>query len=199
MMDAQDWDERYAASELVWSAGPNQFVESICRDLPPGRMIDLAAGEGRNALWFAEHGWEATAVDYSGVAAAKAQELAAHRGVELATVVEDLVTYKPQEGGYDLVLVAYLHLGCEERTKILENAAAGVAPGGLLLLLGHDATNLESGYGGPQSVEVLTSPDEVVAILGDDCEIVRAEVIDRIVDTENGARVAKDTLVLAHR
>ena len=60
-MDAGEWDARYRDSELVWSAGPNQFVEECCADLPPGRAIDLAAGEGRNAIWLAEQGWDATA------------------------------------------------------------------------------------------------------------------------------------------
>ena len=56
-MDANAWDERYAATELVWSAGPNQFVEHEVADLPPGRALDLACGEGRNARWLADRGW----------------------------------------------------------------------------------------------------------------------------------------------
>jgi 2-polyprenyl-3-methyl-5-hydroxy-6-metoxy-1,4-benzoquinol methylase len=63
-MDAQAWDERYTASELLWSATPNQFVAAELSDLAPGRAVDLAAGEGRNALWLAERGWHVTAVDF---------------------------------------------------------------------------------------------------------------------------------------
>ena len=66
-VDAAGWDERYAATDLVWSAGPNQFVEAACADLPPGRAVDLAAGEGRNAIWLARRGWQVTAVDFSQV------------------------------------------------------------------------------------------------------------------------------------
>ena len=64
-MDARAWDERYAAAELVWSATPNQFVATELADLPPGRALDLAAGEGRNALWLAGLGWQVTAVAFS--------------------------------------------------------------------------------------------------------------------------------------
>ncbi len=64
-MDSRAWDERYAASELVWSSTPNQFVAAEVADLTPGRALDLAAGEGRNALWLAERGWQVTAVDFS--------------------------------------------------------------------------------------------------------------------------------------
>jgi len=56
-MDADAWDQRYAASELVWSREPNQFVASELADLPPGTAVDLAAGEGRNAIWLASRGW----------------------------------------------------------------------------------------------------------------------------------------------
>lgn len=199
VMEAEDWDDRYAASELVWSAGPNRFVEAICRGLRPGRMIDLAAGEGRNAVWFAENGWDATAVDFSAVAVAKAEQIAAKRGVEVETVVADLVDYVPEPAGYDLVLIAYLHLVPTERALVLERAAAAVAPGGHLLVVGHDVTNIEHGYGGPSDPRVLTSPDEIVAVLGSDFVVSRAEVVDREVDTDQGHRTAKDTLVVARR
>ena len=76
-MDADAWDERYAAAELVWSREPNQFVAAELADLPPGTAVDLAAGEGRNAIWLAARGWAATAVDFSQVALDKGARLAA--------------------------------------------------------------------------------------------------------------------------
>jgi SAM-dependent methyltransferase len=198
-MDVDTWNDRYRDKELVWSAGPNVFVEAICRDLTPGRSIDLAAGEGRNAIWLAEQGWQSTAVDFSEVAIDKARRLAEHQGVALTTEVADLTTYVPTPGGYDLVLVAYLQLPDEQLTPILHRAAAAVAPGGTFLLVSHDRENLEHGHGGPQSAAVLTTPDQVVAALGDGFEIDRAEVAERPVPTDDGERVALDTIVLAHR
>ena len=76
-MDSEAWDERYAATELVWSAEPNQFVAAECADLAPGRAVDLAAGEGRNAIWLAGRGWAVTAVDFSSVALERGRRLAA--------------------------------------------------------------------------------------------------------------------------
>jgi len=198
-MDAQTWNERYAATDLMWSAGPNMFVEELCRDLTPGRSIDLAAGEGRNAIWLAEQGWESTAVDYSDVAIDKARRIAERRGVTVTAEVADLTTYEPTVGGYDLVLVAYLQLPRQQLDPILRRAAAAVAPGGTFLLVCHDRENLEHGYGGPQHLDVLTSPDQVVAALGDGFTVERAEVAERHVQTDDGDRVALDTLVLARR
>ena len=198
-MDAQTWNERYAATDLMWSAGPNQFVESICGGLTPGRSIDLAAGEGRNALWLAEQGWESTAVDYSDVAIDKARQIAERRGVSMTTEVADLNEYVPTAGGYDLVLVAYLQLPDDQLTPILARAAAAVAPGGSFVLVCHDATNLEHGHGGPQSPAVLTSPDQVVAAIGDGLTVERAEVAERHVETDDGTKTALDTVVIARR
>jgi SAM-dependent methyltransferase len=198
-MDADTWNQRYAATELMWSAGPNLFVEQLCRDLTPGRSIDLAAGEGRNAIWLAEQGWDSTAVDYSEVAIDKARQIAEARGVTVTTEVADLTAYEPTPGGYDLVVVAYLHLPDEQLTPILGRAAAAVAPGGTFVLVCHDRDNLERGYGGPQHPDVLTSPDQVVAAIDTQLRVERAEVAERHVQTDDGERIALDTVVLARR
>ena len=95
--------------------------------------------------------------------------------------------------------IAYLHLAPIERALVLERAAAAVAPGGHLLVVGHDLTNIELGYGGPSDPQVLTSPDRVVSALGVGFVVLRAEVVDREVDTDDGRRTARDTLVLARR
>lgn len=195
-MDASEWDDRYRDSALVWSAGPNQFVEQVCSGLPPGRVIDLAAGEGRNALWLASLGWHATAVDFSAVALDKARQIAERHGVALTTEVADLTTYEPVPGGYDLVIVAYLQLPADQLDPILTRAAAAVAAGGTFLLINHDLSNLEGGHGGPQHPAVLTTPEQVVAAVGGTVVIERAEVVERHVSTPEGERTALDTLVV---
>ena len=98
-MDSSGWDARYgAAPELVWTAEPNRFVVEELAGLRPGRALDLAAGEGRNAVWLAERGWEVTAVDFSAVAATRGQQLARERGVDVTWVVADLLGYAPLAG-----------------------------------------------------------------------------------------------------
>jgi SAM-dependent methyltransferase len=200
-VDRAGWDARYAASDLVWSAEPNRFVEAETADLPPGRVLDLAAGEGRNAIWLAENGWTATAVDFSRVALQKAAHLAVARGVVLEIVEADVTTYEPEPAAYDLVLIAYLQTDAAARHAWLTNAVRGLAPGGTLLLVGHDRTNLDRGYGGPQDATVLTTPDELAADLGawDDVELEKAVRVERTVDTPDGPRTAIDHVVRARR
>lgn len=198
-MDAGDWNDRYRGTDLVWSAGPNAVVERRCRDLRPGRAIDLAAGEGRNAIWLAELGWNVTAVDFSEVAIDKTRRLAERRDVSVDARVDDLATFVPSPGEFDLVLVAYLQLVDAELTPILERAAAAVAPGGTFLLVAHDLDNLEHGYGGPSHPSVLSTPEQVVEAIGDALTVDTAEVVDRHVATDDGERVARDTLVVARR
>lgn len=198
-MDAGAWDDRYRDTELVWSAEPNLFVERHCSDLPVGTAIDLAAGEGRNAIWLAERGWTSTAVDYSSIAIDKARQIAERRGVELTTEVADLTVYEPTPAGYDLVVIAYLQLPAEQLAPILQGAARAVAPGGKLVLVSHDLSNLEGGYGGPQHPSVLTTPEQVVDAIGESLTVELAEVAERHVQTDEGERVALDTVVVAHR
>jgi SAM-dependent methyltransferase len=198
-MDATAWNERYRDQELVWSAGPNQFVAEVCADLPPGRAIDLAAGEGRNAIWLAERGWHATAFDFSDVAIDKARQLAARRGVDITAQVADLTVTELPDGAYDLVLVAYLQLPASQLDPILARAAAAVAPDGVFLLVSHDLANLDGGHGGPQHADVLTTPEQVVAAVGATIVVDRAEVVERHVDTPDGRRTALDTLVVGRR
>jgi SAM-dependent methyltransferase len=203
-MDAAGWDERYAASELLWSVGPNRFVEEVAADLPPGRALDVAAGEGRNALWLVERGWKATAVDFSTVALERTRSLAAtrlgERADRLDVVQADVLTYQPERQAFDLVLLVYLQVVADERRAALRLSASGVAPGGRLLVIGHDSSNLTHGVGGPQDPDVLYTPQDVVADLaGTGLSVERAETVRRPVETPDGVRDALDVLVLATR
>ena len=200
-MDAAGWDERYRGSELVWKAEPNRFVEEELAGLkPPGRAVDLAAGEGRNAVWLAEQGWEVDAVDFSAVALEKAEQMAAGRGVRLHTVRTHLTAWAPPEATYDLALIAYLHLPWPEMAQVLPRAATAVRRGGTLLLVGHDAANPEHGHGGPQDPRVLYSAGQVADLWRPYADILRAETVTRpVTDAEGGSRTALDALVRAVR
>ncbi|HEY0646114.1 MAG TPA: class I SAM-dependent methyltransferase [Nocardioides sp.] len=199
-MDAEAWDERYAASELVWSREPNQFVAAELADLPPGTAVDLAAGEGRNAIWLASRGWSATAVDFSQVALDKGARLAAQAGIDVTWVCADATAWQPPEP-VDLVVVAYLQLPAEDRRRAVRGAGRMLAPGGTLLLVAHDSTNLAEGTGGPQDPSVLMTAEDVLDDLsGLDLEVVRAERVAREVRSadEHGGeerRTAWDCLV----
>lgn len=197
-MDADAWDQRYADSELVWSATPNQFVAAELADLPPGRAVDLAAGEGRNAIWLARRGWDVTAVDYSQVGLDKGRTLAGDTGVDW--VRADATTWTAQSP-YDLAVIAYLQLPAHERRAAVRNAFAALRPGGTLLVVAHDSTNLTEGTGGPQDPAVLMTAEDLLADLdGTDLDVVRAERVARSVEPGHGgsddeARTAYDALL----
>ena len=194
-----DWNERYTGRELVWTAEPNRLFAAEVADLPAGRALDLACGEGRNAVWLAERGWRVTGVDFAAVGLAKARDLAASRGVEVDWVHADLLEYEPEDGVFDLVAILYLQVPHDELDVVLRRAATAVARGGTLLVLGHDTTNLRDGHGGPKDVSVLFTPEEVVASL-DGLVVERAEKVQRTVSLADGREaIAIDAFVRARR
>ncbi|QWC84255.1 class I SAM-dependent methyltransferase [Nocardioidaceae bacterium] len=202
-MDASDWDERYAGSELVWSAGPNQFVAEHLVDLPCGSAVDLAAGEARNAVWLAEKGWSVQAVDFSGKGLDKARSIAEQRGVadRVELVEADARTWRPDEP-VDLVVVAYLQLAAGPRGEALRNALTMLRPGGTLFVVAHDSSNLADGHGGPQDPAVLYTAEDVLGDLADAEARTKVETAGRVgreVRTDDGHATAYDCLVLLTR
>jgi 2-polyprenyl-3-methyl-5-hydroxy-6-metoxy-1,4-benzoquinol methylase len=172
------WDERHAAEEHIEAADPNPHLVVEVSGLAPGRALDLATGAGTNALWLAAHGWHVTAVDFSKVGLEKARHQAGEAGLAVDWVLADLREFDPPRRAYDLVTIVFLHLPIDERRPIYRRAAEAVAPGGTLLVIGHDRSNLSLGVGGPQDPSVLFSPDEIAADLPD-LDVVRCEVVPR--------------------
>lgn len=198
-MDAGDWDRRYGTTDFVWSTEPNRFLPPEVADLAPGRAVDLACGEGRNAVWLATQGWRVTGVDFSAVGLAKAQQLAEARGVAVDWVCDDATAWVAPTGA-DLVVVLYLQLPAGPRRRALRNAAASLAPGGVLVVVAHDLANLTGGHGGPQDPAVLPRPEDVRADLaGTGLVVERADTVERPVSTPDGERTALDCLVRARR
>ncbi|KQS66047.1 bifunctional 2-polyprenyl-6-hydroxyphenol methylase/3-demethylubiquinol 3-O-methyltransferase UbiG [Modestobacter sp. Leaf380] len=175
-MQAEDWDARYA-EKAQWSAEPNALVAELCADLEPGVAVDLAAGEGRHALWLVARGWEVTAVDFAAVGLDRGRDT--EHGAAVTWAVDDVTNWSTAPGSCDLVLVVYLHLPEAGMTALLTRAVDWLRPGGRLLLLGHDVDNVAHGVGGPQDTTILHSVDRlapVAALLDvDRCEQVRRE------------------------
>ncbi len=197
-MSSGDWDKRYGASDLVWGVAPNRVVAAELSQHPPGRALDLACGEGRNALWLAERGWKVVGVDFSEVAIGRARRQAAERGLAVDFVLADVLETPLDEAGFDLVLLAYLQLYPAERATALHRAAAAVRPGGTFLLVGHDLRNHTEGHGGPSDPSLLWTVAEVTtALTGLGFAVIRAEEVLR--DVEGAPRPAIDTLVRARQ
>ena len=197
-MEREDWDRRYAARELIWTAEPNRFLAAEVAGLPTGRALDLGCGEGRNAVWLAEQGWEVTGVDFSEVALAKGARLAGERGVRVNWIPGDLRDYVPPPEAFELVVLLYVHLSAPARAAVHARAAGAVAPGGALLVVGHDTSNIAEGHGGPQDPAILFTPEEVSRDLPG-LEVERAQRVRRGVSTPDGEVDAIDALVRAVR
>ncbi|GAA3180209.1 class I SAM-dependent methyltransferase [Blastococcus jejuensis] len=190
-MRAEDWDERYAEKQQ-WSAEPNRLIADLLADVPPGDAVDLAAGEGRHALWLAGLGWRATAVDFSDVGLTRGR--AQPGGDRVTWVTADVLAWTAPPESLDLVLVAYLHLPQDETVALLTRAVGWLRPGGRLLVLGHDVENLTAGVGGPPDPAILCSVERlapVAALL----DVDRFEQVRR----ETPAGTALDTLLWGRR
>ncbi len=200
MIPQDRWNQRYAHQDLIWSAEPNALFASLVGLLEPGAALDVACGEGRNGIWLAEQGWRVSAVDFSSVAISKGRQIAQRRGVTLDWVVSD-VSDLPR-GEYDLVAVLYLHTSVAERAHWLPHLIDMVAPGGMLIYIGHHPRNVTEGVGGPQNEALLPDVQEIVSRL-DGFSIIRAQVYTRGVSDEKGHGgvngKALDTLVQALR
>jgi SAM-dependent methyltransferase len=203
-MDPSQWNERYATSELVWSGEPNLFVREVLGAVTPGRILDLACGEGRNAIWLAENGWKATGADFSQVGIDKAAALSAQRGVDVHWICSD-ATQDRINDTFDYVLVCYLQLSRDDLRAALTLALDTLEPGGRILIIAHARDNLTEGVGGPQDPAVLMSADEVVALLHNiepEMKILRADQPVRMVsgpDPSAPPRSAIDLVVHAER
>ncbi|PNE37705.1 class I SAM-dependent methyltransferase [Streptomyces noursei] len=164
--DEEFWDARYAESNRIWSGNPNVVLVREVRDRAPGTALDLGCGEGADAIWLATQGWRVTAVDVSGVALGRAAEQAAAAGVadRIDWQRRDLTVSFP-EGGFDLVSAQFLHNPGEIfRERILRTAASAVAPGGVLLVVGHaGAPPWEHAHAHP--MERFPTTEEVLAAL----------------------------------
>ncbi|HWC66687.1 MAG TPA: methyltransferase domain-containing protein [Acidimicrobiales bacterium] len=190
--DALHWNERYAATDRLWSAEPNRTVEEVVGPLPPGRALDLGAGEGRHAVWLARRGWRVTAVDFSalGIERGRQQGGAGSAG-RVEWIVGDVRTWQPPSGTtYDLVLVVYLHV----TEDVFGRARSWLAPGGALVVVGHALRNLTDGVGGPRDPRLLHTEDQLrAAASGLEIDELR-EVLRPTPEGE-----AIDLLLVAHR
>lgn len=166
--DQDFWDERYRSRTGLWSGQPNpQLVADVAR-LAPGTALDIGCGEGADAIWLAQRGWQVTGMDLSPVALERAATHAAAAGTAVAARVMwalgDLVTWNPA-GQFDLVSMHFIHVPPAARETFNRRAATFVAPGGSLLIVGHDAGDRAQGVRRPPGDDQYFSGDDVVALL----------------------------------
>lgn len=195
-MDASAWDDRYRGTDHLWSVGPNSFLADRFAGSEPGRGLDLACGEGRNAVWLAEQGWDMVAVDFSEVAIGRGRD----RYPDVDWIVSDVLTWEPEPSDepFDLIVVAYLQIEAEPLAELITRSIDWLAAGGEMFLIGHALSNLEEGVGGPQVPERLWDLDLMLEWV-QPLSLVEGGIVKREVEVDGEVRHALDVLIRARR
>jgi SAM-dependent methyltransferase len=157
------------------------FLPPIVEGLDIGSALDLACGEGRNAIWLARQGWDVTGVDFSPVGIEKAREVAGNAPVDW--IVADVTAFAPDEK-FDVVMIFYVHLAPPDMERLFSRAIAALAPGGTLVGVGHALDNLTNGVGGPQSPEILWTEDRIAPLVADLDIVMLAESLRPVEGSE---------------
>ncbi|WP_019624812.1 SAM-dependent methyltransferase [Thioalkalivibrio thiocyanoxidans] len=193
------WDERYAAEEYVYGTKPNDFLRMAVASVPCGRALCLGEGEGRNAVFLAQQGFDVLAVDSSAVGLRKAQRLAEDRGVRIETLVVDLADYAIEPDSWDLIVSIFCHVPPEIRRRLHAETVAALRPGGTFILEAYTPAQLERGTGGPPVADLMMTRSALIEEL-DGLEFQEAvecerDVIEGRFHTGRGAVVQ----ILAHK
>lgn len=208
MFTAEFWDARYAehtpfGGKATWSGNPNPHLVTHAADLPPGRAIDLGVGDGADARWLAERGWQVTCVDVSGVALEQTRQRAEVAGLGEAITLQraDLLTWAPPEGAFDLVSAQFLHLPWPVLGEVHQRIAAAVAPGGTLLVVGHHPDDPMQAAHSHDWPDCLFTAEQVAAALDPaQWSAVSATAPERPGrDPDGGSTIRMDAVLLATR
>ena len=175
------WNERYADAFASYGTEPNDFLREVADRLPPGPILCLAEGEGRNAVFLAERGHAVTAVDQSEVGLSNAARLAEERGIALTTEVADLADYDLGESRWAGIVSVWAHVPPEIRGPLHAACVKALKPGGAMVLEAYTPRQLERpGKGGPPVARLLMTPEglreELEGLRFERCEEVDREI-----------------------
>ncbi|WP_199439825.1 class I SAM-dependent methyltransferase [Umezawaea beigongshangensis] len=198
-MDAQFWDEMYRGRDQVFSGRPNGVLVAEVADLPPGRALDVGCGEGGDAHWLARRGWRVTGVDISPTALERAAAATADLADLVTWTLGDLTTTPPPARAFDLVSLQYFPLLRQPGHSALRGLLDAVAPGGTLLVGGHDLADLPPGETHGFDVGAYYQPAEVAELLDDDWTVLVDETRPRTAPAPPGTHHAHDTVLRARR
>ena len=199
-----EWDQRYAERDRIWSGAPNGTLVVEVGALPAGRALDVGCGDGADALWLADQGWQVTAVDVSRVALDRAATAAAAVGVEVRWLIADIADGPPAGEVFDLVSAQYLALRHTADDAGVRGLMAAVGPGGTLLVVGHGESSDHEGHEGNGAHHAhgghdgWVQPADVAARLGDGWLIEVHETRPRP-STPLGSRHTDDVVLRARR
>jgi SAM-dependent methyltransferase len=182
-MNEAFWDERYLSAPTLWSGRPNPHLIAETADLTPGSALDAGTGEGADAIWLAEQGWQVTAVDLSTVALERGRKQADSLGTPTAEKITwlhaDLTRWEPPVFSFDLVSVQFIQMPTVERRLIYQRLADAVAPSGVLLIVGHHPSDLDTTAKRPPNRDRLFTAEELAGELGEGWTILTKDARPR--------------------
>ncbi|WP_126453575.1 SAM-dependent methyltransferase [Sulfuriflexus mobilis] len=156
-----DWNERFAEPGHAYGTAPNDFLREWSARVPTGRVLCLAEGQGRNAVYMAQQGYEVTAVDASSVGLAKARELARQQGVSIETCHVDLDDFVIEADHWQGIVSVFCHVPAALRRRLHAAVVAGLAPGGMLILEAYTPAQIALNTGGPRDPALCMQADEL--------------------------------------
>lgn len=159
------WDKVYSDEQYAYGKEPNDFLVENYAAIPKGKILSLAEGEGRNAVFLAKMGYTVTAVDESKVGLKKAEKLAHENGVEIELIQKDLVKYDIGENQWEGIVSIFCPLPSTVRASVYRSAVHGLKPGGVFLLEAYTPDQLKYRTGGGRSADLMTSKRSLVSDL----------------------------------
>ena len=208
-MIEQEWDQRYAESDRIWSGQPNQALVAEVAEVPPGRALDVGCGEGADVVWLARQGWDVTGLEVSGVALQRARQHADEAGVAVRWVHSGLVEAALAPAGFDLVTAFYPALPHADDHAPERALLHAVAPGGTLLFVHHVIDTVQAAHAHPhddaheQQAQFdpadYVMPDDVARLLDASWTVEVDEVRPRHLTTGAGAGHSEDRILRARR
>ncbi len=159
------WDERYSALNYIYGTKPNEFLAQNFNLIPKGKVLCLAEGEGRNAVFLAKQGYSVTAVDGSTVGLKKAQKLADDNNVSIEFIHADLADYELGEQKWDGIVSIFCHLPVYIRQTLHQKVVTSLKPNGVMLLEAYTPEQLKHGTGGPATADMTMNTAQLTAEL----------------------------------
>jgi SAM-dependent methyltransferase len=192
-LSQEGWEERYQVKEdAIWSGNPNAVLVTEVADLPPGRALDVGCGEGADAVWLAQRGWQVTGTDISTVALARA----ATHSSDVDWQHVDLLKAPPAPRSYDLVTAHFMQLPPAERIALYGHLAEAVEPGGTLLLVGHHPDGMPGGHARGHMAVLTFTAEDLAAELSDEWDVQKVEARSRQVVGPEGSEITLIDAVL---
>lgn len=173
--ESKFWNDRYNTDEFAYGTEPNEFFKSTLETIKPGSILLPAEGEGRNAVYAAQLGWDVDAIDFSESGKEKALQLAYQNGVSINYEIADITRFEARKQ-YDAIAFIFMHLAPRERKETFERYLAFLKPGGKLIVEIFNKRQLGNPSGGPQNAAWLVNKEELAEL----CNGIQIELLEEI-------------------